>query len=135
MTKSSFLIVGEPKLLNPKWWIPKHLHLPRKASCKSEQVFTSQIKIINVYTHIGFVAISSGQLNISKAFLGGCLVPLVFLTPVTSNVWTHAWSVKHRLITKLIAQIEINYEMNLLSLISPLLVSEHHMVNPMVNTC
>jgi hypothetical protein len=38
----------------------------------------------------------------------GCLVPLVFLTPIASNVWTHAWSVKHRLITKLIAQIEIN---------------------------
>jgi hypothetical protein len=38
----------------------------------------------------------------------GCLVPLVFLTPITSNVWTHAWSVKHRLIMKLIAPIKIN---------------------------
>jgi hypothetical protein len=38
------------------------------------------------------------------------LVPLIFLTPITSNVWTHAWSVKlkHRLLTKLIAQIKIN---------------------------
>jgi hypothetical protein len=35
------------------------------------------------------------------------LVPL-FLTPITSNVWTHAWSVKYRLIMKLIAQIKNN---------------------------
>ena len=36
--------------------------------------------------------------------LRGCLVlagtPKI---PVTSNVWTHAWSIKYRLITKLIA--------------------------------
>ena len=28
--------------------------------------------------------------------------------PVTSNVWTHAWSIKYRLITKLIAQLATN---------------------------
>jgi hypothetical protein len=38
-----------------------------------------------------------------KCGLRGCLVPLVFLTTITSNVWTHAWSVKYRLIMKLIA--------------------------------
>ena len=29
--------------------------------------------------------------------------------PVTSNVWTHAWSIKYRLITKLIAQLATNW--------------------------
>jgi hypothetical protein len=38
------------------------------------------------------------------------VVPLFFLTHITSNVRTHAWSVKHRLIMKLIAQIEINLQ-------------------------
>ena len=39
-------------------------------------------------------------------------------SPVTSNVWTHAWSIKCRLITKLNAQIETNLRDDFLSLIS-----------------
>jgi hypothetical protein len=42
--------------------------------------------------------------------LRGVWFPLFFLTPITSNVWTYAWSIKHRLITKLIIQIEINLQ-------------------------
>jgi hypothetical protein len=45
---------------------------------------------------------------IKKKCYKGVFSSLVFLTPITSNVWTHARSVKHRLIMKLIAQIEIN---------------------------
>ena len=41
--------------------------------------------------------------------LRGCLVPFPPpKIPVTSNVWTHAWSIKYRLITKLIAQLASN---------------------------
>jgi hypothetical protein len=45
------------------------------------------------------------------------------------------YSVKHRLITKLIARLRLIYETNLLNLISLLLVSEHPIFNLMVNTC
>jgi hypothetical protein len=48
----------------------------------------------------------------SLKVLRGCLVLLVFLTPIKSNVWTYVWSIKHRLIIKLIAQIEINLRAN-----------------------
>jgi len=37
-----------------------------------------------------------------------CLVPHVFLTTITSNVWTHAWSTKYRLFKKLKRQLEDN---------------------------
>ena len=41
--------------------------------------------------------------------LRACLVFTgVSKIPVTSNVWTHAWSIKYRLITNLIAQLATN---------------------------
>jgi hypothetical protein len=42
-------------------------------------------------------------------WLRGCLVPLVFFfNTYYIECLTHAWNVKYRLITKLIAQVEIN---------------------------
>ena len=50
----------------------------------------------------------------------GCLVsteaPKI---PITSNVGTYAWSIKYRLIMKLIAQLATNLRGEFLSLISP----------------
>ena len=46
--------------------------------------------------------LSSLRLHVLRA----CLVPTKI--PIISNVWTHAWSIKNRLITKLIAQLATN---------------------------
>ena len=49
------------------------------------------------------------NLNKAEEKLRGCLVSsLLPKISVTSNVWTHVWSIKYRLITKLIAQLTTN---------------------------
>jgi hypothetical protein len=70
----------------------------------------------NAWIAAGFGALSA--LGTICSF-GLSLFPLLDFSPVIPDVWTHVWSIKYRLITKLNTQIENNLRDEFFSLISP----------------
>jgi hypothetical protein len=47
-------------------------------------------------------------MKIILSLLGHVWLELIFLSPITSNIWTHTWSTKYRLFIKLKTQLESN---------------------------